>query len=270
MRPFLRSTSRILAGSAVVLLALSPARPADGKAADISPETLAQHPEVIELRQQVADSPEDARLHAQLGNLYADLGWDDLAMASYREAIRLDEDLYKAWTNLGTIQNKREQLTSAEKSFRRAVALQPRAALAHYNLGVVLDRQGRYEEALQSYKTAVTYEPELLDPAVNPQVVNNRHLTAIRLLTYLDEIGSASLPLEEIETDEATPAESEEDRAAPVTAAALAGAAAPQADGPESKTILGTLKMKKSKPRRAGDSPAPEAPPSPSPDTSAS
>ena len=201
---------------AVVLLV--PSTQAAKEANKVSPETLALHPEVMEMHQQIAAAPEDARLQAALGNMYAQRGWDDLAIASYLEALTLDETLYEAWTNLGTIYNRQENLPKAEKSFRNAIDLQPRAALAYYNLGTVLDRSDRYDEALAAYKTAITYDPTLLDPAINPQVVNNQHLTSIRLMSYLESAGSGALPLEEF-TEEMESmleeAEAVEDEAAP-------------------------------------------------------
>lgn len=219
---------------------------------EISQETLARHPEITDMREQVAAAPDDARLQATLGNMYARLGWDDLAIESYLGALTLDESLYEAWTNLGTIYNRQENLPEAEKSFRMAIELQPRAALAYYNLGTVLDRADRYDEALTAYKTAITYDPKLLDPAVNPQVVNNEHLTSIRLMSYLESSGSGALPLEEFTADmeamvDETEAAEETDRSAalvvPVAAAVAADSASSQeASGTASgKPILGTL-----------------------------
>lgn len=199
------------------------------KTSIISADTLALHPEVITLRQEVATHPDDALLHAKLGNMYAGLGWDDLAEAAYLQAVALDENLYEAWTNVGTIYNRQDKLGQAEGAFRKAIDLQPRAALAYYNLGTVLDRAGRYDEALVAYKQAITYQPDLLDPAVNPQVVNNRHLTAIRLMSYLEGAGSGSLPLESFPQEEEMEPESSLDTDAPQESIA--------------KPILGTLTL---------------------------
>lgn len=231
----------VTASTAALALLLS-ASAAD-KPADLSAATLALHPELEQLRQEVNSDPLNPVLQAELGNMYALLGWDDLAEASYLEAVSIDQNLYEAWTNLGTVYSRQEKLGPAERSFRRAISLQPRAALAYYNLGTVLDRGGRYDEALQAYKVAVTYEPELLDPAINPQVVNNSHLTAIKLLSYLEGAGSGSLPLETF---------SAEDMDAAVAAATLAAAdkaalemPEPQVDPQSGKVILGNLEVRK-------------------------
>ena len=181
----------------VLTLALAPSPAGAGKKgkAAVSEKVLAEHPDLGEMRQRVKESPADAALRNDLGNLYAKKGWDDLAIASYREAIRLDPELYVAWTNLGTLYNKAGELAKAAAAFETAIELQPRGALAHYNLGVVREQLGDYDGAMQSYKTAVTYNPELFDPGVNPQIVNNRHEMVMRLLKYLEEVGASSLPL---------------------------------------------------------------------------
>ncbi len=273
-------TAAVLASFVVVPSTLA----AEKQTPEISQETLALHPEITDMRQQVAAEPQDAVLQATLGNMYAQLGWDDLAIESYLGALTLDESLYEAWTNLGTIYNRQENLPQAEKSFRQAIALQPRAALAYYNLGTVLDRSDRYEEALVAYKTAITYDPKLLDPAVNPQVVNNEHLTSIRLMSYLETSGSGALPLEEFSTDMETSEEAgkESDASAavvvPVAAAAVSSDAAVGSPPGVStaapkKPVLGTLSAdvkKESRRARRKRQKQAQSPPPPAPDTSTS
>lgn len=204
---------------------------------EISEDTLALHPEVVAMRQEVATHADSALLQAKLGNMYARLGWDDLAEASFMEAVRLDENFYEAWTNIGTIYSHQAKLGQAENAFRKAISLQPRAALAYYNLGTVLDRANRYDEALAAYKTAITYQPDLLDPAVNPQVVNNRHLTAIRLMSYLENAGSGSLPLETFAEETESELESE------LSPEGMPGQVMTAPPAPAAKPVLGTLTM---------------------------
>ncbi|MCZ6747082.1 MAG: tetratricopeptide repeat protein [Acidobacteria bacterium] len=215
----------------------------------ISEDTLALHPEVVAMRQEVATHPENALLQAKLGNMYARLGWDDLAEASFMEAVRLDANLYEAWTNIGTIYSRQDKLGQAEQAFLNAIQLQPRAALAYYNLGTVLDRADRYDEALAAYKKAITYNPDLLDPAVNPQVVNNRHLIAIRLMSYLEDAGSGSLPLETFPEEAQTDPDLELEPDMEPAETTGNGADSPQAS--IAKPVLGTLIMTMEKESRS-------------------
>jgi tetratricopeptide (TPR) repeat protein len=237
-----RFDPRLTTALATALLAPAVALSAPDVPAPRSADTLSANPDVVEMIETVEANPSEPRLYGDLGNLYAAKGWDDLAIAAYRQAIKLDDGLYSVWANLGTVYTKTEEFDQAESAFQRAIQIRPRAALAHYNLGVVLDRSGRYEEALQSYKTAVTYDPGLLDPAVNPQVVNNAHVTAIQLMTYLDEVGSATLPLEEMPAALVTVAD---ETVADETAADETVADETVADetegAPARKPVLGTL-----------------------------
>jgi tetratricopeptide (TPR) repeat protein len=196
-------------------------------------DTLKANPDVAELLQEVRANPANAQLYGDLGNLYATKGWYDLAAATYKQAVKLDKELYPAWANMGTAHIMMEQYEDAEDAFKRALAIQPRDALAHYNLGVAQDRIGDYEKALESYRTAILYDPALLDPAVNPQVVNNAHMTSIQLMAYLDEVGVSTLPLAEMPA----PVMVEGDEAAPADPAVVPVATAADAKKP----ILGTL-----------------------------
>ncbi|MFQ5719019.1 MAG: tetratricopeptide repeat protein [Acidobacteriota bacterium] len=195
-----RCTVLLAIMACITLASPTHARKAKKAGPALSDAVLALHPDILAMRARVAASPQDAALHNDLGTLYGLQGWDDLALDAFREAIRLDPSLYSAWTNIGTIENKRGRLDAAATAFQAAIDIEPRAALAHYNLGVVRERQGSYDQALASYKTAVTLDPDLLDPGANPQIVNNRHETVIRLLKYLEETGSSSLPLETVGT----------------------------------------------------------------------
>ena len=228
----------------VVALALSvTAVEAGGKKkgkSHVSDDILALHPDILELREKVSQSPADATLHNDLANLYARQGWDDLAIATYHEAVHLDPRLHVAWTNLGTIYSKLGHLNKAAKAFQKAIDIEPLAALAHYNLGVVRERLGDYAGALESYKTAVTFNPALLDPGVNPQIVNNRNETVIRLLKYLEEVGSSSLPLEDTTRDLPEAAGEEQEQGEP-----LAVLGDTPADGFPAPQLLGSLRMYK-------------------------
>ena len=216
------------------ILLAPPAAGADPKIpAPAGAATLEANPDVAELLQQVQADPENAQLYGELGNLYATRAWYDLAVAAYKRAVKLDKELYAAWANMGTAYIMMQQYEDAEDAFNRALAIQPRDALAHYNLGVAQDRNGYYEKALESYRTAILYDPTLLDPAVNPQVVNNANVTSVQLMAYMDGVGASTLPLAEMPA----PVIVEGDEAAPADPTVVPVATAE----PARKPILGTL-----------------------------
>ncbi len=202
-------TARLASCGLAVALALAPgcaparsARPAsDGsEAVAVSAESLfdekAARDPVVTYRLRLATEPDNPALHNNLANLYVLRNWMDEAIDEYKKTLKLKSDSHVAWNNLGTAYMKMGRRGDAMSAFRKAVDVNPRYALAWYNMGVIHDDEGRYEEAIEMYLKAVSLQPDLLQPEVNPQVVNNRHLMVVRLRRYLEEEGNLALPLE--------------------------------------------------------------------------
>jgi tetratricopeptide (TPR) repeat protein len=158
-------------------------------------EEAARDP-VVTYRLRLATQPDNPALHNNLGNLLVLRNWMDEAVEEYRKALKLNADSHIAWNNLGTALMKMGRRGAAMDAFREAVDKNPRYALGWYNIGVVLDENENYDGAIEMYLKAAALQPEMLEPEVNPQVVNNRHLMAIRLRRYLEEEGNLALPLE--------------------------------------------------------------------------
>jgi tetratricopeptide (TPR) repeat protein len=118
---------------------------------------------VAEFEALLAEPSEDlsaqGRLRVDYGNLLADLGRNEEALAAYRRALELDPQLAVAHYNLGLAQLALGQGDEAMGSFRQALALQPDYPEAHTNLGVVLAGRGELEEALEHYREAVALRP---------------------------------------------------------------------------------------------------------------
>lgn len=161
-------------------------------------DPAAAEDQVLAYRLRLATEPDNPALHNNLGNLYVLRNWMDEAEASYRRAIRLNPGSPIIWNNLGTAQMKMGEMGQAMSSFRKAIKLDPQYALGWYNIGVIHDAQQHYDQAIDHYLKAISLNPRLLDPAVNPQVVNNDHLMALRLRRYLEEEGGLALPLEKM------------------------------------------------------------------------
>ena len=155
----------------------------------------AQDP-IVSYRLRLATEPGNPALHNNLGNLYVLRNWMDEAVREYKRAIDLDPVSPIAWNNLGTAYMKMGKRGAALGAFKRAVKNDGRYALAWYNIGVIYDAQGKYDDAIEMYLKAASFRPEILDIGENPQVVNNRHLQAVRLRRYLEEEGNLALPLE--------------------------------------------------------------------------
>jgi len=111
------------------------------------------------LSRAVAQAPENAAYHSDLGAAFRLCGQLDHAVASFRRAAELDPELPDAHLNLGEALTDLGQYGDAVPSCRRGVELRPDYAVAHNNLGNALARLGQREEALACYRRALELQP---------------------------------------------------------------------------------------------------------------
>jgi len=151
---------------------------------------------VVLYRLRIDTEPNNPALHNNLGNLYVQRNWMEEAVSEYRKAIDLDPSSATAWNNLGTAFHKMGKRSAAMGAFERATKIDPRYALAWYNIGTIYDEDGDYDRSVEMYLKAASLKPDILEPATNPQVLNNTRVMAVRLRKYLEEGGALALPLE--------------------------------------------------------------------------
>ncbi len=116
-------------------------------------EAVARFREAVALRDDLVPA------HANLGLLLAALGRHAEAEASLRvAALRMPADA--ALQNaLGVAQESQGRFADAETSYRAALGARPESAEAHANLGNCLRRLGRPDEAQAHYDRAIELEP---------------------------------------------------------------------------------------------------------------
>lgn len=83
----------------------------------------------------------------------------EAAAALLGEMVRDDPKDFVAWTELGTVQFKKAQLTEAAQAYQRALVERPNFALALLNLGRLRLAQKEYERALEVLQRAVRAQP---------------------------------------------------------------------------------------------------------------
>ncbi len=122
-------------------------------------------------------------------------GWDNLglslegvgkleeALASYREAVRLNRDHrpHSPWPplNLGSLLTKMGDLKAAEELLREAVGHDPKLAEAHYRLGANLHKQGKEDDAATELRRAAELDPSATEPLyILGQIYRNQGKTA--------------------------------------------------------------------------------------------
>lgn len=101
------------------------------------------------------DSPDYAKAHNGLGNLY--FGEKDLAkaIASFREAIRLDPDYVVAYFNLGNALYASEEYRDALEAYDEALQRDSSLTYAMENRGNTHVRLGEIEEGIEHYQRAI-------------------------------------------------------------------------------------------------------------------
>ena len=89
------------------------------------------------------------------------------AEALYKKAIELDPWLTIAYTNLGNICFRRQNIAAAEELYRKALELDAKQPEAQYNLGYVMLERGSAQEAIPLFLGALDADPQFSDAYFN-------------------------------------------------------------------------------------------------------
>jgi tetratricopeptide (TPR) repeat protein len=130
---------------------------------------------VARCRQALAITPNDPRLHCNLGNALLHAGCTEEAIAAYQQAIATDPRYAEAYNNLAAASQTLGRFEEAASHYRTALAINPDNAVAHNNLGNALQAQKRTEHALDHYRRALAIRPDY------PEVHNNAGVALISL-----------------------------------------------------------------------------------------
>jgi tetratricopeptide (TPR) repeat protein len=96
------------------------------------------------------------------GNVRAERGELDQAIADFTETLRLNPNHAGALNNRGSAHRQKGDLDSALADFTAAIAAAPAFALPLYNRGNTLADRGDYAAALADYTAALRLEPNNL------------------------------------------------------------------------------------------------------------
>ena len=120
----------------------------------------------------IKDYPKESLLFNLTGVCYAGLGQLEDAVKSYKEALIINPNYYKAHYNLGGVFQEMGELDEAVQSYLKSLMIEPNYVEAHNNLGNVYRELGDFDHALQSYENAI---------AINPKYIEARYSLAITL-----------------------------------------------------------------------------------------
>ncbi len=127
--------------------------------------------------------PSSAQLHNELGALLVQKGFPKDAEREFERAIDNDGGYHPAWYNLGLIRAANGDEGGARRAFRRTVANKPGHALALFQLGLIEEGLYHTDRAVDYYAKAYAINPALMEPGVNPRVLDSKlmHLALIRM-----------------------------------------------------------------------------------------
>lgn len=116
----------------------------------------------------------NAQLHNELGALLVQKGFAKDAEREFERAVDLDGDYYQAWYNLGLIRASHGEEGGARRAFERTVHYKPGHAMALFQLGVIEEQLKHTDRAIDLYAKALSINPSLIEPDVNPRVLDSR------------------------------------------------------------------------------------------------
>src|SRR6202047_4521486 len=111
------------------------------------------------LQKFIADKPDLAFAHFQLGYAYTALKRSDEARPEYERAIALDPKMSEAYLNLGILLLDKQQYSAAIVPLSKAVELLPAQSRPRSLLAVAQDRSGDQEGAARSFEGVLHLDP---------------------------------------------------------------------------------------------------------------
>ena len=100
-------------------------------------------------------SPQNDKIHNNLGLVYRQKGNIGKAEALYKKAIELNPRNVNAYNNLANLYQAIGNDEEAIDLYKKAIEINSNYAMAYYNLGLVYYNMGNKEEAKESYKKAI-------------------------------------------------------------------------------------------------------------------
>lgn len=184
-----RTMSRALIATLLTTLTLAPAL----ATAAVIPDSQLQR--VLRKQQRlIANSPRDAALWNDLGNLLMLGDRTAAAEEAYLRGLEIDPELTTARYNLALLYQQTHRLSRSKRELNRILKDHPDHAWARYYLGVAHTETGQRKAAIRQFALAIRLEPDLTDPSYNPHVIDNDLLADAALRAYADTKGAELAP----------------------------------------------------------------------------
>ncbi|MGH9742930.1 MAG: tetratricopeptide repeat protein [Candidatus Acidiferrum sp.] len=121
---------------------------------------------IMPLQKLLAEKPDIAWAHFQLGYAYTALKRNDEARTEYERATQLDPKMSEAFLNLGILLSEKEP-AAAVAPLRNAVELLPAQSRPRFLLGYALERSGDVSGATETYEAALRLDPRDVETTIH-------------------------------------------------------------------------------------------------------
>jgi Tetratricopeptide repeat len=157
---------------------------------------------ILEQEQRIADSPNDASLHNDMGNLLAARRFAREAAEQYELAAKLDKANFVALYNLGLLRETEGKFSEAISAYKKAIDRKHGFPPAHFRLGRLYEKSERNPEAVAEYATAMRIDPSMRNPRRNPLVIDSTLIYQASIANYPLDIATASMSKETVYVEE--------------------------------------------------------------------
>ena len=108
-----------------------------------------------------------AQVYYRAGNYFLKRREFLSAINSYKDAIRLNQEYFKAYCNMGVAYKNLGLYKEAEAAFENALKIKPNSGVVFNNLGNVYTSTGRFNEAKRFYQKAIAIYPKYQEAYYN-------------------------------------------------------------------------------------------------------
>ncbi len=114
---------------------------------------------IDEIKKLIKKTPNNPKLHNSLGILFEKANRFDLAIESYKDAIRCDESFVEAYNNIGVILYKQREYKKAVEIFKLSLKQEVDFVSTYVNIGAACNKAKLYEDGKSYLLKATKLDP---------------------------------------------------------------------------------------------------------------
>lgn len=145
-----------------------------------------KYEEALKLLLGVANKNMSPEVCLDIGSCYYMLNGQKEALEYWNKAIALDSKCSKAYTNIGNLHYKNNQIETAISFWLAALISRPEDAVANLNLAIAFDKKGMRFEAIKYFEKYIKYEENKRSP---------KYVEVKEQITHCFEVASQYLTL---------------------------------------------------------------------------